>query len=339
MEAVYVPCAPDMESLVVDAGFAIVSQASDGQFAIAPYESHMVDNIGVWSQFGINTALVDKQQAVAVYQAAGVPVIPTIAIVDRQSIEDAPFEAMISKPSIGSGKYSPSPFDYKTYQTKAEALAAFDADQTMTVQSRKPILQRSFASLGGETSLLICGGAVNGRGQIHFEPVIQATHREDYGPVYRTIRGAIEDSANAQYVRDATTAIIGAANARNTVFSLQYIVDADNNIYPMDFQYRLDYFNRYAFSIIDRQHTVNIIKFAYDRIDSVDTVVAGKYVMRAIDIAAGNDAAFVRQKMDLHQMILVNQPGGRPRVRIFIGGGQTFEQAISNMDQFEEVIS
>jgi hypothetical protein len=262
--------------------------------------------------------------------------MPQRLITCRADVQSFPFERLFSKPSVGFSKMSPSPFDYKTHVSKAAALAAFDSDASNSLSTRKPILQPSFSNAAGESEILLCNGAVNGRGDVYFDAIIQATHREDFGSVYRTVRGAIEQTEAAQFVRDATAKIIATSGVKNTLFSLQFI-KGDDTWYPMDFQYRFDYFNRYAFVQHGLEHPFNVLRFAFDVIDSVDTVVTDIYVMRAISIGADKDAAFVKEKMGNFSIVYVNhaQPG---RKRIFICKGATQQDALDTMDSFEREI-
>lgn len=340
MKTIYAPMAKvmakDMADLLASAGFAVADASSGAEFCCMTFDKDAAGED--LSRFGLNPVLVDKRGSCDLYETAGVEAIPSLLITSRSVIESASFERMFAKPSVGTAKVSVSPFDYKTYASKAAALAAFDADTTDSLATRKPVLQPSFANADGETSLLLCNGAVNGAGQIYFEPVIEATHREDYGPVYKTVRGAIEGTDDASFVKDATARIVATAGIRNTLFSLQFI-RGEGKLYPMDFQYRFDYFNRYAFRRMGYDHPLNILRFAYDEAATVDSSVADICVMRAIKVGSDKDVAYVKQKMAEFGMVFVDgQPSPDARVKVFIGMASTREEALARMDAFEEAL-
>lgn len=273
--------------LLEEAGFVVTTDPMNSDYVLIESELECAAASALFDAQGIvniDVNIHSKQYLAEKLSQLGYATIPMIAITSRADIENAPFERMFSKPTVGVGGMSPSAFDYVTYASKAEALAAFDADTSGSLQYRKPILQPSYADQDGNTSLLMVNVAVNGTGQIHIEPLVVAQFSElSAVKFHSSLRGCNEDIQGAEEARALTAALIASLGLRNTYFKLQFVWTGDGYL-PMDASYRLDYALTYILPKAGSNHPQGLLRFMFDEDAAVTTSFDYVSQMRMVNI-------------------------------------------------------
>lgn len=275
--------------------FCLVKDISDADFILTPEfesgcyhsEKHAISN----GKYHAPYKALRKLDLYNSFKEMGFDGIPTVRVTSSSDIENFPYERLFLKPNVYTGGFiSESEYLYKPI-TKEAAISYLPNHNT----GDGLVVQPCFMNEDNETELLIITGVVNSSGSIHFTKSIESKHRAVDGIIY-AVRGNVSYELDEK-ARELTSKYIEYQKIKNTVFSLQFL-KVEGKILPMDFQYRLNYWERHVIPKRFTDYTKNLYKYAFDVISGVPADPTAMLSFQLIEIPADKDATFVKNLMN-----------------------------------------
>lgn len=266
------------------------------------------------------------------FKSMGFDVIPTVRVKSQLDIENLSYEKLFLKPNVFSGGFLGVPSAPSLYKpiTKEQAISYLPEHNTGDGLVVQPYLTND--SL--DADLVMVPGVVNSYGKIHFQKCLEVIHRLGEGIVH-SVRGNLESDIK-DYVQELTSKYINHYNVKNTVFLMQFI-KLDGKFLPMDFQYRLSYFERFMIIRAYPDYIRDLHKYAFDQIDNVPFDPTRMQILDLIDIPEDKDSNFVKDLMQEMNVFILSQVKIRKdRKRLFYFIGSDKDTIMNNINLFKE---
>lgn len=246
------------------AGFTVTTDPVDFDFVLTEFDkaSESAQKIAqAAGKYYPPASFIDKEKLTAHCLAAGLPVLPTMNV---NRLMECTYAHFIIKPKVFSGGKSPLPWVYKIFRNdeklKVQSLIGDASTDTYFIQ------QALIDPATRETYLLFVDGAVNGKGEIHFNSIADKYMKD---PVeldsFITHRVGIREVSQADKYKfkEQITSLIAFNNVKNTPFKAQAIVDVNKNVcYINDWSWGvMPYTHLY---LLDHTYLKSALEFAYD---------------------------------------------------------------------------
>lgn len=260
-----------------------------------------------------------------------VDVIPTVKVTSKSDIENLPYDKLFLKPNVYSGGFlgvSKVPELYWPI-SKEQAISYLPKHNTGDGLVVQPFLTGEST----EANLIMVPGVVNSSGKIHFQKCLDVVHKLGEGIVH-SVRGNLALEIK-EHVQELTAKYIKYHSIRNTVFLMQFI-KVDGKFLPMDFQYRLSYFERLMIIKKYPRYIKDLNSYAFNAIDEVPYDPTEMQFFYMIDIPEDKDAVFVKSVMNEMGVFMLNLRQRTDRKRLFYFIGADYDTIMNNINLFKE---
>lgn len=208
-----------------------------------------------------------------------------------QNLLDCTFHHFIIKPDLWSGSKHTSPYVYRVFSSNeiASVVEMIGDDSTDGFVIQKALINESTQ----ETYLLFVDGAVNGLGEIYFNPIAEKwmlnSSSEDSHITHKV--GVRELSFDDKYnLKQKVIKLLQDNNIRNTPFKAQAIVDIENGeCFVTDWSWGIMPYTH--LNILPSEYLVAHLKYAYDVTPTMTKPIDMAIVM--------NHIAFPKEDWDL----------------------------------------
>lgn len=318
--------------------FDVTKNISDADLIFPPYEhcATKLEELAIsHGKYCPPANPLKKSVIYETFNSLGEAVIPTSVVNSVSDIEQFPYEKVFLKPNIFAGGLVSNAIEYGNLYatiTKEQAIAYFPNHKT----GEGLVIQPSFVNEDGSIDGLICTGAVNGSGQIHFNRMVNPTNHVDFG-IIRTVRKGMSPEIEGE-ARRLASKYIEYHNIKNTVFACQFLV-VNNKLLVNDFQYRLAYFELKVIPVRWPEYLSERYKFAFDIIPEVPEDKTRIMQAELIDIPDDKDTAFVKnlmKEMSVAMMQIRETTGLFARKRLFVFFGTDHELIKQDIILFKE---
>lgn len=203
----------------------------------------------------------------------------------------------IIKPKYGSGGKDRHPAVYKIFSQEDKPAVA-EYISTLPDHSMY-LLQRAYINpTTRETKLLFVDGAINGNGEIFFNPIADKVmlDPDNLGShITHKVGVRLVDLSDKYGFKENITKLVTKHNIKNTLFKAQAIVDEDTGECLInDWSWGvMPYTHVY---LLDAEYLCSQLKFAYDLEDTVtkpiDTIICMKHISMPLSLKNASEELF-----------------------------------------------